>query len=167
MTKLLRIDVDLRVNGEVHEARVALRRDPADDLARAASVDGGQGGAATRGVCGACTVIIDGLAVRSCLALTANCGDQQITSVEGLAPPGQPTALQSAFMTMGAVQCGFCSPGFLMVLTALFRRMPSAQTPEIREAISGNLCRCSGYAKIVEAALSVSEATDPPAREAH
>ena len=104
-----------------------------------------------QGVCGACTVLADGKPVRACLMLAANCTGRDIVTVEGLASGAALNELQEAFVAEGAIQCGFCTPGMLLSVTALLDERPAATVAEIREAISGNLCRCSGYTKIVEA----------------
>ena len=104
-----------------------------------------------QGVCGACTVLADGRPVRACLMLAATCEGREITTVEGLSPGYALNELQEAFVAEGAIQCGFCTPGMLLSVTALLDERPKASVDEIREAISGNLCRCSGYTKIVDA----------------
>ncbi|MBM3525913.1 MAG: (2Fe-2S)-binding protein, partial [Alphaproteobacteria bacterium] len=109
------------------------------------------------GVCGACTVLIDGLPVRACLTLAPSCQGRDVTTIEGLADGLALTAVQQALLEAGAVQCGFCTPGMAIALTALFAETPRPDVAAVREAISGNLCRCSGYGKIVEAALALVE----------
>ena len=104
-----------------------------------------------QGVCGACSVLIDGRPARACLSLTANCLDQDITTVEGLSTPLQLSPLQAALVRTGGIQCGFCTPGMLVSLTALLQESPRPTGDEIRTAISSNICRCTGYQKIVEA----------------
>lgn len=108
------------------------------------------------GECGACIVLLDGDPVNSCLTLVGDVEGQEITTIEGLAGDGRLTPLQEAFVAKGAVQCGFCSPGLLLVATALLDRNPHPSEKEIRTAIAGNLCRCTGYAKVVEAIQSVA-----------
>ena len=104
-----------------------------------------------QGVCGACSVLIDGRPARACLSLTANCVDQEITTVEGLSTPLELSPLQAALVRTGGIQCGFCTPGMLVSLTALLQESPRPTGDEIRTAISSNICRCTGYQKIVEA----------------
>ncbi len=103
------------------------------------------------GDCGACAVLLDGRAVNSCLVLAAKADGHEVTTVEGLERNGKLTALQEAFLDAGAVQCGYCTPGMLIAATALLNRNPNPSEEEIKEAISGNLCRCTGYVKQVEA----------------
>lgn len=102
-----------------------------------------------QGVCGACTVLIDGRPMRACLSLAHNCVDQEITTIEGA--EAVTAKLQAAFAETGAVQCGFCTPGMMLAASALLRDNPRPTTEEIRAALSGNLCRCSGYRKIIDA----------------
>jgi len=110
-----------------------------------------------QGVCGTCTVLADRKPVRSCLAIAANSTDFEITTIEGLAGDGPMTDLQRAFVEGAAMQCGFCTPGMLMALTGLFNDNATPDETEIRHAISGNLCRCTGYVKIVQAAQRVAK----------
>lgn len=103
------------------------------------------------GECGACTVIVDGKPVNACLVLAPELDGMHITTVEGLAKNGELTAVQQAFVDLAALQCGFCTPGFIMSATALLNENPDPTREEIVDAISGNLCRCTGYARIIEA----------------
>jgi carbon-monoxide dehydrogenase small subunit len=112
------------------------------------------------GVCGACTVLMDGKLARSCLTLAVEVGDRPITTVEGLADATGLSRIQQAMVDAGAIQCGFCTPGFVMALTHLFATNRHPSREEVRQALSGNLCRCSGYVKIVDAAMRLSEAGD-------
>ena len=108
-----------------------------------------------QGVCGACTVLVDRRAVRGCLALSVNCEGAEVTTVEGLAQGRALTSLQQAFVSAGAVQCGFCSSGMLMAATALLAEKPAASIDDIRAGLAGNICRCTGYRKIIDAVLAV------------
>jgi len=109
------------------------------------------------GECGTCTVLLDGQPVFACLVLTVEADGQHVTTVEGLARQGELHALQRAFADVGAVQCGFCTPGMLVSAAALLAETPHPSEHEIRRALSGNLCRCTGYTKIVEAVQAAAE----------
>ena len=111
-----------------------------------------------RGDCGACTVLLDGNPIVSCTTLAVQAHGRRVTTIEGLMNEGQPHPLQQAFVDVGAVQCGFCTPGMVLAAKALLDENPSPTEDDVREAIAGNLCRCTGYAKIVEAVLSVAHA---------
>lgn len=107
------------------------------------------------GECGACTVLVDGQAVDSCIVAAFSVSGCEIQTVEGLCgPDGELSRLQRAFISAGGVQCGFCTPGFLMTLTAFLRENPAPTADQVRTAIAGNICRCTGYSQIVEAALA-------------
>ncbi len=114
-----------------------------------------------QGVCGACTVLIDGRPQRACLSLAANCEGAAITTLEGLQRDAGMARLQKAFATTGAVQCGFCTPGILVSAHALLARNGDPQPDEIRAGLSGNLCRCSGYRKIVDAVAAAAREAKP------
>ena len=109
-----------------------------------------------QGVCGACSVMIDGAVMRGCLTLAADAAGREIVTVEGLAEGGALSPVQQALLDHGAVQCGFCMPGMAVAATALLADNPSPSDAEIRDGLSGNLCRCSGYVKVVEAVRSAS-----------
>jgi len=110
----------------------------------------------SEGECGACTVLLDSSPVDSCIYPAAGAAGREVVTVEGLAPPaGELSPLQQAFVDAGAVQCGFCTPGFLMTLTALLAENPRPSEEDVREAVNGNICRCTGYAQIVDAVLSL------------
>jgi carbon-monoxide dehydrogenase small subunit len=111
------------------------------------------------GNCGACTVILDGKAVNSCLILAAETDGHSVTTIEGLQKKETLDPLQEAFIRKGAIQCGFCSPGMILTAKALLDQNPSPSDDQIREALAGNLCRCTGYSKILEAIKSVTEKT--------
>jgi aerobic-type carbon monoxide dehydrogenase small subunit (CoxS/CutS family) len=114
-----------------------------------------------QGVCGACTVLVDGRGVRACLTLSANCDGVAVTTVEGLGEGRALTRLQEAFIGAGAVQCGFCTSGMLLAATALLAERPHASIEEIRAGLAGNICRCTGYRKIVDAVLAVASGRAP------
>jgi carbon-monoxide dehydrogenase small subunit len=109
-----------------------------------------------RGECGACTVLIDGVAVNSCLMPVMEVGDKEVLTIEGLARNGHLHPLQEKFIELGAIQCGFCSPGMILMAKALLDRNPRPTEEEVRREISGNYCRCTGYDKIVEAILAAA-----------
>ena len=117
------------------------------------------------GECGACTVIVDGRAVNSCLVLAHQVRGSEIMTVEGLERRGEPGVLQQSFLRHSAVQCGFCTPGMLMSATALLMETPHPTDKEIRQAIAGNLCRCTGYSAIVEAILDAARRQPSPASD--
>lgn len=148
--------VELMVNGRRERGRVPVRRTLADFLREDLGLTGTHLGC-EHGVCGACTVQMDGDAVRSCLVLAVQAAGHEIRTVEGLAAAdGTLSPLQEAFWNHHALQCGFCTPGFLMTADAFVRDHPGASEAEVREALSGNLCRCTGYQPIVEAVLEMS-----------
>jgi carbon-monoxide dehydrogenase small subunit len=118
----------------------------------------GSKGACEQGECGSCSVLVDGELVCSCLVLAASALDVPITTVEGLAEPGSPTDVQRAFVDAGAVQCGFCTPGLVMAAHALLDRNPQPTVTEIREELSGNICRCTGYGRLIVAVQQVAVA---------
>ncbi len=146
---------ELNVNGEAHEVRFAATATLLDILRQQLGMTGAKRGC-NQGVCGACTVLLDGAPVRSCLTLAANVGERQVMTVEGVQKDGMLSRVQQALLDSGAVQCGFCTPGIVIALEALLRERPMPDADEIRHALSGNLCRCSGYVKIVEAAVKAA-----------
>jgi len=122
------------------------------DLALTGTKDG-----CSAGECGACTVLVDGEPVNSCMVLAVECDGHEITTVEGLAHDGQLSALQEAFVEHNAVQCGFCTPGMLISAHALLKRSPHPTRTEIQEALVGNLCRCTGYIRIIDAVQAAAK----------
>ena len=108
------------------------------------------------GVCGSCTVLVDGIPVRSCLTLAVSVEGKEITTIEGISEGGKLHPIQEAFVNHHAIQCGFCGPGMILTAYALLKENPNPSEKEIRRAISGNVCRCTGYAKIVEAVKSLA-----------
>jgi carbon-monoxide dehydrogenase small subunit len=143
-------DLTLRVNGVEHTARVEPRRTLADALRDDCGLTGTHLGC-EHGVCGACTVLIDGAPVRSCLVFAVQCQDVEIRTVEGLATPDGLHPLQQAFWEHHGLQCGFCTPGFLMLATGLLETEPDPSDERLVEVLSSNLCRCTGYQNIVKA----------------
>ena len=151
------MNIKLHVNGAVHEVDAA----PSTPLLYVLRNDLGLHGphfGCGLGQCGACTVIVDGAPVRSCLMLAVQVDGCTVETVEGLAKKDDLSPLQQAFSTHHGLQCGFCTPGMLMTLEAFLRASPSPTEQDIRIAISGNICRCTGYQGIVEAALAVAAA---------
>ena len=142
--------VAITVNGTRHEVAVEARRTLADVLRHDLGYTGTHVGC-EHGICGACTVLVDGEPTRACLVFGVQADDCEVETVEGLAHDGELNALQDAFSEHHALQCGFCTPGFLMLATALLRDNPDPSDEEIREALAGNLCRCTGYEKILDA----------------
>ena len=147
--------IRVTVNGKTHEKTVEARKTLADFLRDDLELTGTHLGC-EHGVCGACTVVLDGAAVRSCLTFAVQVNGREIQTVEGLADGDRLNPLQEAFREHHGLQCGFCTPGFLMTLTCFLRDCPEPTEAEVREAISGNLCRCTGYKNIVAAALAAA-----------
>ncbi|MGH7267696.1 MAG: (2Fe-2S)-binding protein [Candidatus Rokuibacteriota bacterium] len=151
------IRVTVRVNGRAYTESVPPRLLLSDFLRHQLGLTGTHVGC-EHGVCGACTVLLDGEAVRSCLLLAVQVDGTDITTVEGLAPDGGPLhPVQQAFHEAHALQCGFCTPGFLLSVIALLRDVPAPSDGEIRRGLGGNLCRCTGYQNIVLAVRRASE----------
>lgn len=143
--------IRVTINGEVHEETVPVRMLLVDFIRERAGLTGTHIGCTYEGVCGACTVQLDGAAVKSCLMVAAQADGHEITTVEGLAKGGQATPLQKAFNEHHALQCGYCTPGILMNMDDFLRENPAPTDAEIRHGLVGNLCRCTGYAHIVDA----------------
>jgi aerobic carbon-monoxide dehydrogenase small subunit len=152
--------IDLRVNGTKCTARASSENTLLEVLRDELHLTGPKRGC-NQGVCGACTVLIDNEPVRSCLSLAVLAENRPITTVEGLAEGKSLTPLQQSIIDCGAVQCGFCTGGLLMVAHALLIDNPHPTSDEVRSALSGNLCRCSGYTKIVEAVCRANEGSLP------
>lgn len=144
------MDITLSVNGEERALRVPPWRTLLDALRGDLALTGSKN-ACNQGVCGACTVLIDGMPVNACLTLAVNVTGRDITSVEGLGEGGELSVMQQAFVDAGAIQCGFCMSGMIISATALLADNPQPSREEIRHALSGNLCRCSGYVRVVDA----------------
>ncbi len=148
--------VVIEINGEPHEVTVRPRHTLIEVLREKVGLTGTKDGC-EQGVCGACTVLLDGRPALACLTLAVECDGRKIRTVEGLAPNGQLSAVQQAFLDQGAVQCGFCTSGMLMSATALLERNPKPSLAEIKKALEGNLCRCTGYNAIVAAVRQASD----------
>lgn len=146
------LPLSVTVNGKKFARTVEVRLTLADFLREDLDLTGTHLGC-EHGVCGACTILINGQAVRSCLMLAVQANGSEITTVEGLSADGELNSLQSAFQENHALQCGFCTPGMLITATAFLRDNPHPTEEQAREAISGNICRCTGYSSIVKAVL--------------
>ena len=148
--------IELKVNGETYGLAVepwrTLQAVLRDNLGLTGAKD-----ACSTGDCGACTVIMDGKPVVSCLVLAVEAQGKEILTIEGLAQKGQLHPLQEAFIELGAIQCGYCTPGMILSAKALLDENPKPSEAEVKNAISGNLCRCTGYTKIIEAILAASQ----------
>jgi carbon-monoxide dehydrogenase small subunit len=152
------VSVELTVNGEPRAAKVEPRVTLADFLREHLRLTGTHLGC-EHGVCGACTVLVDGAAVRSCLMFAVQADGAEVTTIEGIgSPDGGLSAVQSAFRDCHGLQCGFCTPGFVVSVTAFLRDHPNPSDREIREALSGNLCRCTGYQGILKAVRQAADA---------
>ena len=150
-----KLPVSLTVNDKAYERLVEARMTLADFLRNELDLTGTHLGC-EHGVCGACTILLNGEAVRSCLLLAVQADGADLSTVEGLAQGNQLHPLQEAFRDRHALQCGFCTPGFLMTAYAFLKETPTPTEDEVREAISGNICRCTGYLPIVEAILQAA-----------
>ncbi|MEY2959339.1 MAG: hypothetical protein RLZZ01_1907 [Actinomycetota bacterium] len=147
----------LHVNGAAHEVRDAWIGESLLYVLRERLGLKAAKGACEQGECGSCSVLVDGDLVCSCLVLAASAVDRSITTVEGIAPSGQPSDVQRAFVDAGAVQCGFCTPGLVLAVHDLLDRRPDPSELEIREELSGNICRCTGYGRIIDAVRRVAD----------
>jgi carbon-monoxide dehydrogenase small subunit len=148
------------INGRATSVSVAARTTLLDLLRDTLSLTGAKRGC-NAGTCGACAVLLDGMLVQSCLVLAALCEGRSITTIEGLEQDSRLDALQQAFIDHGAVQCGFCVPGMILAAKALLGDNPHPSPGEIRAGLGGNLCRCSGYVKMVEAVRAVATEAPP------
>ncbi len=148
----------LHVNGEQREVTDAWLGESLLYVLRERLDLMGSKGACEQGECGSCSVLVDEALVCSCLVLAASAVGQRIVTIEGVAPVGAPSDVQQAFVDAGAVQCGFCTPGLIMAAHSLLERNPSPSEMEIREELSGNICRCTGYGRIIDAVQRVSVA---------
>jgi aerobic carbon-monoxide dehydrogenase small subunit len=151
----------LRVNGDDHDVRDAWLGESLLYVLRERLGRIGAKGACEQGECGSCSVLVDGVLTCSCLVLAAAAVGREITTVEGLTVDGEPSEVQRAFVGEGAVQCGFCTPGLVVAVHDLLDRRPRPTDIEVREALSGNLCRCTGYGRILAAVQAAAEARTP------
>jgi carbon-monoxide dehydrogenase small subunit len=148
--------IQLRVNGEEHDVVVTPNATLVEVLREELELTGTKVGCG-EGACGMCTVLMDGKPVRSCLTLAVEAQGKDIVTIEGLTEDGELQPVQRAFIEHGAIQCGFCSPAMILTSQALLEENPHPTEEEVRRAISGVVCRCTGYAKIVEAVLAAAE----------
>ena len=146
----MKVRVTLNVNGDSRETLVPVHKTLLEVLREDLGLTGTKHGCEL-GECGTCTVLVDGAPVLSCLALPVEIEGTRITTVEGMAEGGRLHPLQQAFAELGAAQCGYCTPGILLTATALLAERPSPTRQEVKEALAGNLCRCTGYTKILDA----------------
>jgi len=147
--------MELKINGQSHRVEIEARKTLADTLREDCGLTGTHLGC-EHGVCGACTVLLDGEPIRSCLMFAVQCRGSEIETVEGLAEDGELHPLQEAFKEHHGLQCGFCTPGFLMLAKSLLQADPDIGDEDLREMLSSNLCRCTGYQNIVTAVRSAS-----------
>jgi aerobic-type carbon monoxide dehydrogenase small subunit (CoxS/CutS family) len=153
-----RHDIELSVNGAAYRSRVESRMLLSDFLRHELLLAGTHVGC-EHGVCGACTVLLDGAPVRSCLMLAVQANGHELSTVEGLASSaGELHPIQQAMHEHHGLQCGYCTPGILMTMTAYLKENPAPSEQEVREALSGNLCRCTGYQNIVDAMMAAAQA---------
>jgi len=148
--------ITVTVNGKCYQREVETRMTLVDFLRHELMLTGTHVGC-EHGVCGACTVLVGGASARACLMLAVQCDGQEIATVESLADGDKLNPLQQAFRDHHGLQCGFCTPGMLMTLTEFLRDCPDPSEEEVRDALSGNLCRCTGYQGIVDAALAAAK----------
>lgn len=145
------ITVNFKVNGRDVQVETAPNRTLLDVLRDDLGLTGAKDGCGGEGECGACTVLMDGTAVNACLVLAGQAEDSAVLTIEGLGNEKNPHPLQTAFVAHGAVQCGFCTPGAVIAAAGLLSENPAPTEEQIREALSGNLCRCTGYSKMISA----------------
>lgn len=156
---MTRQDVVLKINGKQHMLEVESHRSLLDVVREELGLTGTKKGC-DAGDCGACTVLLDGAPVNACLVLAVQAAGQEVTTIEGVAGEGRLHPLQEAFIEHGAVQCGFCTPGMVLSSLALLRETPRPTRFEIQDALSGNLCRCTGFVQIIKAIQSIADCTE-------
>lgn len=161
MTTESKVDVTITVNGTRHLLGVRAGETLLQTLREQLDLTGTKEGC-IEGECGSCTVLVDDQPVDSCLLVTATVDDRAVRTVEGLSSGDELGPLQQAFLDHGAVQCGFCTPGFLMTLTALVETTPAPTPEDIRQAIAGNICRCTGYQQMIDAVVAAAAARGWP-----
>ncbi|MDP2646889.1 MAG: (2Fe-2S)-binding protein [Desulfobacterales bacterium] len=149
-------NLELTVNGEVWDLETGPHRTLLEVLREDLGLMGTKEGCGL-GACGACTVLIDGSPALACLTLAVEAQGKSITTIEGLVKDGRPDPIQTAYINHGAIQCGFCTPGSILSAKALLDKNPKPSENEIKDALAGNLCRCTGYNKIIEAVASLSQ----------
>ena len=152
----LKHDIEFTLNGVKRRATVGVDMTTLDMLRDVIGLSGTKYGCG-EGECGACTIVVDGASLNSCLMFAVDCHGRNVTTIEGLASDAKADALRDAFVLHGAVQCGFCTPGMMMQASHLLACHPDADADTIKRGIEGNLCRCTGYKKIVDAIASVGE----------
>jgi carbon-monoxide dehydrogenase small subunit len=152
---MAKFHLTVTVNGEQHELLIDPRRTLLDVLRNELELRGAHRGCDS-GDCGACTVLLEGKPITACMALAADCDGMNVLTVEGVSPNGRLQPVQQALVEKGGIQCGFCTPGMVLAAVALLNEAPHPTEQEVREGLAGNLCRCTGYKKIVEAVLAVS-----------
>jgi carbon-monoxide dehydrogenase small subunit len=156
MAEIIGSSYSLHVNGQLREVRDSWVGESLLVVLRERLGLLGSKGACEQGECGSCSVIVDGKLVCSCLVMAASVVGQPVVTIEGIAPAGAPSDVQQAFVECGAVQCGFCTPGLIVAAHALLDDEPAPSELQIREALSGNICRCTGYGRIIEAIQQVA-----------
>ena len=157
------ITYDLNVNGEIETITAPAEETLLTVLREKLNLTGAKRGC-DQGVCGTCTVLINGEPVRGCLIIAALCEDAEITTIEGLATLEALDVVQQSFVDTGGIQCGFCSSGMILTVSSILKNNPKASETEIREGISGNICRCTGYEKIIDAAVQAAQQINGAAR---
>lgn len=157
---MAKFQLTLTVNGETHELLIDPRRTLLNVLRNDLNLRGVHRGCDS-GECGACTVLVNTSPISSCMRLAADCDGADVLTVEGVAANGELHPVQRALVEHGGIQCGFCTPGMIMASIALLKEYPRPTEDEVRFSLAGNLCRCTGYKKIVEAVLSVAEGVKP------